>query len=162
MNCTNCSAETSNPKFCSSSCSAKYNNHLKPKRKLQVKLCSRCSKKIDRRSHLEKSTLCGQCRFNDNLRDKTLADYYKLNSIRDKHPSWRHAHIRGLNRNWNKDLIKLPCANCKYDKHVELAHIKPISSFPSYTKICIINDKSNVIQLCRNCHWEFDHGLLKL
>ena len=49
------------------------------------------------------------------------------------------------------------CEQCGYDKHVEVCHIKPIQSFPSQTAIDIINDISNLIVLCPNCHWEFDN-----
>lgn len=162
MKCKQCSIETINPSFCSRSCSASYSNHYRPKRKLTTRYCTICAKKIDRRVHTDSSRLCGTCQKNQNLFDKTLAEYYVLDSIRDKHPSWRHAHIRGLNRSWNKDLIKLPCASCGYLKHVELAHRIAISSFPNDTKLSVVNAKSNVIQLCRNCHWEFDHGYLKI
>lgn len=162
MNCTNCKLETTNPKFCSRSCNAKYHNTRVPKRKLMVKLCTKCNSKIDRRSYLEQSKLCGQCRYAENIKNRTLAEYYSLGSIKNKHPSWRNAHIRVLNRSWNRDLTKLPCAICKYSKHVELAHIKSITSFTIDTKLSIVNSKSNVIQLCRNCHWELDHNMLDI
>ncbi|NDG25698.1 MAG: HNH endonuclease [Proteobacteria bacterium] len=46
---------------------------------------------------------------------------------------------------------------CIYDKHFEVAHIKPISEFSKDTLITIVNDPSNLIPLCPNCHWEFDN-----
>ena len=54
-------------------------------------------------------------------------------------------------------MTKLACACCGYDKHVELAHIKPVSSFDVNTLISVVNSEENVIQLCPNCHWEFDN-----
>ena len=54
------------------------------------------------------------------------------------------------------------CSNCGYDKHVEIAHIKAVSDFSEEILVTIINDPSNLIALCPNCHWEFDNGLLKL
>ena len=51
----------------------------------------------------------------------------------------------------------MPCAKCGYDKHVELAHIKPISKFGDESKLSDVNSENNVIQLCPNCHWEFDN-----
>ena len=59
---------------------------------------------------------------------------------------------------WNKILTGLPCAVCGYDKHVELAHIKAVSEFNVSDKLSDINNERNIIQLCRNCHWEFDNG----
>jgi len=50
------------------------------------------------------------------------------------------------------------CQFCGYSKHVEIAHIKPISSFPDDTPLSIINATDNILPLCPNCHWEFDHG----
>lgn len=41
MICLNCQVATSNPKFCSNSCSASYNNKAKPKRKPEGK-CVHC------------------------------------------------------------------------------------------------------------------------
>ena len=49
------------------------------------------------------------------------------------------------------------CAHCGYDKHVEIAHVKPVSSFPQTALLLEINSRSNLLHLCPNCHWEFDH-----
>lgn len=54
------------------------------------------------------------------------------------------------------------CKNCGYSKHTEVCHIKPISSFPLSTPISVVNDPNNLVRLCPNCHWEFDHGGLQL
>ena len=54
------------------------------------------------------------------------------------------------------------CAICGYDKHVEVAHIKPVSGFSDEATMREINSFSNLIGLCPNHHWEFDNGLLKL
>ena len=53
--------------------------------------------------------------------------------------------------------FKQQCELCCYDKHVEVCHIKPIGSFDGNTKISKINSYNNLILLCPNCHWEFDH-----
>jgi hypothetical protein len=39
-NCLNCNSETTNPSFCSLSCSASYNNSLSPKRKRKPVICN--------------------------------------------------------------------------------------------------------------------------
>ena len=46
--------------------------------------------------------------------------------------------------------------------HVELCHIKAVSSFPPETLLKTVNSKMNVIQLCRNCHWELDNKYFKV
>src|SRR5690606_31664279 len=97
-----------------------------------------------------------------NLLNKSLKEYWSKKSLEKLHSSSKNAHIRGLARTYLKHLTKKPCANCGYNKHVELCHIKPIRSFDENSKICEVNSVNNVIQLCRNCHWEFDHDFLDL
>lgn len=160
--CYHCQIETSNPKYCSRSCAAKENNKVS-KRKI-TRHCTKCKCLV--RNY--RSTLC-ETHFqehkkyeSDYIRNLTIADYCNRKSLINLHKSSQFAHIRGLNRSWNKDLTKLPCFNCGYSKHVELAHIKAISSFSVDTKLSEVNSKDNVVQLCPNCHWEFDNGLLNL
>lgn len=52
------------------------------------------------------------------------------------------------------------CSVCSYVNHVEVCHIKSVSSFKDSASISEINDLSNLVYLCPNHHWEFDHGLL--
>jgi hypothetical protein len=54
-------------------------------------------------------------------------------------------------------IMQKGCVKCGYNKHVEVCHIKPISSFDISTMLSVVNDVSNLIVLCPNCHWEFDH-----
>jgi len=100
--------------------------------------------------------------YKDSHRFTEVGEYRNKLSVKDKHPSWANAHIRGFARSWLKHLTVLPCKNCGYSKHVELCHIKPVASYPDTATLSEINDESNVIQLCRNCHWEFDNNLLAL
>lgn len=51
---------------------------------------------------------------------------------------------------------------CNYSLHVELAHIKTVSDFAVTSTLGEVNDPSNLLVLCRNCHWEYDHGYLKI
>lgn len=154
-NCDHCGKETNNPRFCSRTCSAKVTNVESPKR-ATTKICSKCTQKVKSHRH----TLCSEHfeiwkeRFRQ---ESTIGEYRSTDSVKGKHPSWVHSHIRGFARSWLKHLTKQPCAFCGYDKHVELAHIKPVSEFSDDAKIGQVNAESNVIQLCRNCHWEFDH-----
>ena len=46
---------------------------------------------------------------------------------------------------------------CDYNKYIEVAHKIPVSKFGLDTKISVINNIDNLIGLCRNHHWEFDH-----
>lgn len=160
--CFCCGNETTNNKFCSRSCAAKINNKTPKRTKIQ-RFCS-CGKPTKNSNTI----LCEQhyqkmmMNRTEYIMNLTLADYTKRDCIKNLHPSSRFAHIRGLNRSWNKDLTLLPCFICGYSKHVELAHIKPISSFSEQSLLKDINSKNNVVQLCPNCHWEFDNGLVSL
>jgi len=155
MNCNHCGNKTNNPKFCSKSCAAIYNNKLFPKR-ATTRLCTKCDNTVKSCRH----SLCNdhwieyQQKFS---KEKTIGDYRNKLSVRGKHPSWLHSHIRLFAKSWNKDLLKLPCAHCGYSKHVELCHIKAISLFSDDTILEIVNNKDNLIQLCPNCHWEYDN-----
>jgi len=162
MTCLNCGKYTFNPKFCSRSCSATYNNRKFPKRKLD-RLCNKegCNEPVKSYRH----RLC-RAHHDEHKRSKykelTLGEYRTKLSVKGKHPSWVNSHVRNFARSWNKELRELPCANCGYDKHVELCHRKAVTSFSDDTTLSVVNDRNNIIQLCRNCHWEFDNGLLFL
>ena len=60
-----------------------------------------------------------------------------------------------------KDAPKV-CAVCGYDAHVEVAHKIPIADFEDNVRLNTINHIDNLVLLCPNHHWEFDHGNLKL
>lgn len=144
-------------KFCSRSCANSYTNRLSPKRKMTRKCSvSGCDKPAER----TKIRRCVDHKFGrEGTERKTLGEYRNLLSVQGKHPSWVNAHIRVLNRSWNKHLTELPCASCGYSKHVELAHRKAIATYPDTATLGEVNHPDNVVQLCPNCHWEFDNGL---
>lgn len=160
MNCTNCGCETSNPKFCSRTCAATYTNRVSPKRPKEG-CCKDCGIAV-----ITKRCRCDQCRAKHDPtqinRNRTIGEFRAKVALKGKHPSWMHAYVRGMCRTWNRSLSMKPCAHCSYSKHVELAHIKALNEFPDETLLSEVNDPSNVIQLCPNCHWEFDHELLTL
>ena len=161
--CTNCQKETKNPKYCSRSCSATMSNRISPKRAAKPRQCSVCNLLFSPKKGEHRRTYCYECpSHKERLYELTLEDYQNKLSLRGKHKSWINAHVRLLNRSWNKDLIKSPCKNCHYSKHIELCHIKPITSFPKNAKIIEINSPNNIVPLCRNCHWELDNGYLDL
>jgi len=50
------------------------------------------------------------------------------------------------------------CAVCGYDTHYAMCHIRPINDFlPTDT---VVSELCNLVALCPNHHWEFDHGKL--
>jgi 5-methylcytosine-specific restriction endonuclease McrA len=150
MECVTCGKNHNNPKFCSRSCAAKWTNkHYPKKQKIRFnKNCELCNKEIDYRSKR-----CINC--SGFLGDMTLKEaIYKKH-----HKSSAFALVRTRARVVAKKLGFTKCIKCGYDKHVEVAHIKPISSFSEEVMISVINSKENIMPLCPNCHWEYDHNL---
>ena len=154
--CGNCGKETNNPKYCSSRCAAIKTNQIYPKRKTK-KVCLVCSKPVSswRKSRCDYHT---EEYKRNKYQQLTLGEYRNKLSVLGKHPSWVHAHIRNFARSWLKDMRQAPCEECGYTKHVELAHIKDVSSFPDSALLSEVNSRENVRSLCPNCHWEFDHN----
>lgn len=111
--------------------------------------CKRCKSLIKRRN-----IFCKNC-----LQDGLLGDLSLREAIYTKHhKSSAYALVRTRAR---KICPISPCKKCGYTKHTEVCHIKPIGDFDLDTKLSTINDLSNLIRLCPNCHWEFDHFELK-
>ncbi len=150
--CLNCGKETHNPKFCSLKCSATYTNKFYQKRKAKPQFCKYCGKPLVGK----RQTVCDEC--NPNIVDwmgRTVGDIQRSAKYQVS------AHLRTIARSvYEKADLPRVCANCGYDKHVEICHIKPINSFPDDTPVAVINDLANLVALCPNCHWELDHGLL--
>lgn len=135
--------------YCSRSCAAIRTNKLMPKRK-KTKKCEHCNEFI-----LSNRKKCKKCIKNNpkKLENKTLKDciYSK------HHRSSAFSLIRSMARSVAKQNGWKSCNKCGYDKHIEIAHIKPISSFSDNTLISTINNITNLIPLCPNCHWEHDN-----
>ncbi len=151
--CLNCGKLTMNPKFCCSSCSATYTNKAYQKRKPKPRLCKHCGEPISGRR-----TTCVECNPNlMNWMGRTLGE------LQHRAKYQVSAHLRTIARNvYDKAALPRTCANCGYDKHVEICHVRAINSFPDDTPIATINDLMNLVALCPNCHWELDHGLLQI
>ena len=121
--------------------------------------CSDCGNEID-----YESKRCVPC--NAKFRglslqtETTIGEYRQKMSVKGRHPSWLHAHVRGMARHQHKKLCVSGCMNCGYSKHVEICHIIALADWPDETLICAVNASENILILCRNCHWELDHDLL--
>lgn len=156
--CKHCRKPISNPKFCSRSCSASYNNIRMPKRE-RNKICKECDTRI-----LSNYTYCSQCWKKKQAHfwySKTSKLTYK--DVAGKRSYQKHSRIREWARKtYVKFNLPLYCANCKYDKHHHVCHIRAIRDFPETATISEINAISNLIALCPNCHWEMDNGFLDI
>lgn len=137
--------------YCSRSCAAKINNKINPKRKPEGS-CFSCEQPTNKRRKYCAS--CFEVYFRNDYQKILLKDFLCEGKTR----AAIYARIRESARR-QYIFPNSSCVRCKYAIHVECCHIKPISSFPSTTTIAEINHESNIIILCRNCHWELDHGL---
>ena len=160
-------------KFCSGSCAAIYNNLSVDRRRgplpsneVPTKLCKNCGEsfslsKIKNGSFSYNKLFCEKCArlaansFNsltkEELFNKRLNYQSARSSIRDN-----------AQKTFQKLAPSQTCKVCGYDKHVEVCHILPVSSFPPTALISEINAIENLVGLCPNHHWEFDEGLLKI
>jgi hypothetical protein len=160
VSCLECGVDTTNPKFCSSSCAATYSNSRRPPKGKKY-FCD-CGELIGIGWKFKRYKHCKKCvdEISHNYRDWTkitLKDLFlKLNRYQ------AHARIRSLARAIVRKKGKQVCASCSYNKHVEVCHIVPIKNFDETISIAKINEENNLICLCPNCHWEFDHGLLDI
>jgi 5-methylcytosine-specific restriction endonuclease McrA len=142
-------------KFCSCSCAAKYNNPRKPVRRQKV-VCPKCDKKIS-----NNATMCQACRNEMAAQQSGAATKGDIKRLRKGYQSYRnrirqHA-VRGKGLQGPRK-----CFRCGYHHYVEVAHKKAVASFPASSTLSEINHPSNLVFLCPNCHWEFDHGMFVL
>lgn len=169
--CLNCGDELTNRwqlKFCSRSCAATYNNKRRPKevtdkiieargQKRNLCLCP-CGK--------PKSFAALVCKDCDLERRMQISSSNTIGSRENRKngPSNRYQLIR---QNAQRVLrIKSDrerkCQCCGFSHHVHVCHKKGIDTFPKDTLLSEVNALDNLVYLCPNCHWMFDHGLLDL
>ena len=141
--CLVCGKDTKR-QYCSVACS----NRDKPRRVRKTK-CYSCSALI--RSGYKYCTKCfDKARISLANKTKGELQYGKKNNA-NCYSAINH-HARYLY--WSRGK---PCTACGYKKHVQVCHVKAIRAFPDSALISEINDFNNIILLCPNCHWEFDH-----
>ncbi len=151
--CPVCGRKTRNAKFCSRSCSAKLNNVLTPKRRPGGKCCI-CQKPI-----AKSDRYCGEHKPKHYRQRREPLQAF-LSAVPQK--NWRDANVRRDARQTYLAARPYRCVNCGYSKRIDVCHRRPLASFPQETPLEVVNALDNLVGLCPNCHWEFDHGLLQL
>ena len=137
--------------FCNRSCSAKYNN--KKRKKAPQNYCE-CGAKIQKRS-----TRCSSCNYEHLKKSLSGDDSETLGEIYSRYPNDRHrasnvyALINGRARTRHRKADD--CDNCNWGYNLVWHHVTPMSEFPMTATIAEINDRSNLMCLCRNCHAYF-------
>lgn len=149
-------------RYCSKACS----NKTCKRRKKKEKKCEyiNCNNVVEFYRH----AFCRQCKdlgrqyFRISggklLSETTIKEYCDFK----KGGANRFDNIRHRARNMFENIENEKCAKCSWSHHVEVCHIKPISSFPENTFVSEVNKRENLVLLCPNCHWMFDNNLLKL
>ena len=142
-------AETKRRSFCSHACSAIYNNIKRGKNAEVRKERRKIKRQLIRKLKLPKF---------DYLLEKTKQEVFSNTKWQSARSTIRK-HAAFVFSGNKKDYC---CEVCKYDKHVEICHIKAVKDFDKNAKIKEINAIENLVGLCPNHHWEFDNGLLEL
>ena len=139
--------------FCNRSCSASFNNKITKRKSQRIYKCKFCDTQISigRR-------VCNPC-LEDKIRRTGQTTLQTL--LERRQDSCKYSPVREHARNLCRRLPKV-CSNCGYDKHVEVAHLRPVKAFNLESTIKEINDLNNLCLLCPNCHWEFDNGILSI
>jgi hypothetical protein len=125
--------------FCNQSCSAIFNNG-----KRGEKIPKEDKPKTEKFSYLN---------------GVTKKEYFDIKGVYHKFRAVIRKHAQYVYEKNNGNRI---CKICGYDKHIQVCHIKSVSSFNDNDLITKINSKDNLIGLCPNHHWEYDNGLLNL
>lgn len=134
--------------YCSRSCAATVNNVRYPKR-TKTHRCRKCNAAIPRNWKV-----CIDCRPQPVL-DQTLG------AIRGRAKYQISSQIRNNARIVLRNSgTPAECRVCGYAVHVEVSHIRAISTYPPETPARQINDLSNLEYLCPSHHWEHENGLL--
>ena len=150
-------------KFCNKTCAARYNNmHTKRAhvvRKIAVRMCRKCRHLFEPHrlatGVLSKTQTCDYCIVR--LRKMTKGELFKRRS------TWQSARtaIQQDARIVYLDSGKaLQCCKCGYKQHVDIAHIKAVAEFGDLVTVEEINAITNLLALCPNHHWEYDHSVI--
>lgn len=140
MHCINCNFETSNPKFCSRSCSASFNNKKYPKRSPE-NFCKICNSSIS-----TARTYCDLCWHSP------ARSIHKVESWLSG--EWRGGTDYGLSqviRKYLLDKSNYSCSKCGFNTNhpddgrtiLEINHINGDG---------LDHSPSNIEVLCPNCH----------
>ena len=166
MNCITCQKSTSNPKFCSRSCAAIFNNKKFPKRKIfhftKEVICIKCQSIFivhkEKWGTFQSRKYCTDCSPYFPRQDWTTATKATFVGLV---PYQVHSKIRQYARKaYQQSNLPKQCFVCGYSLHYEVCHKQSISSFSSSILVSEINSLTNLVALCPTHHWELDAGLL--
>jgi len=106
------------------------------------------------------SQKCSLCISEDSLNKTKIEMEYS--NIGNRASRWSRIREHARKVAAESGILQKPCAKCGFADHVEICHIKSISDFLDTDPVREINSVTNLVQLCPNCHWLFDHGKINL
>lgn len=139
MKCIECSNKTSNPKFCSRSCAATYNNKKSPKRSMEGR-CKKCQTSIS-----SGRTYCKECWYGEDRHNK-VGEW-----LSGKFSGGTDYGLSETIRNYLLKINKYRCSSCGFNKThpsdgktiLEINHINGDGTDHRF---------KNLEVLCPNCH----------
>jgi hypothetical protein len=159
-------------KFCSHACASMFHNLKRrvPDRRVFTMQCQMCKQssliEVACPADARRRKYCDKCRslrfasrIANPLSQRTKGELF---SARRSWQSARSAIRRHAYSTYAQSGKPFKCVVCQYDKHVEICHLRSVSSFENSELIATINFPDNLVALCPNHHWEFDHHLLHL
>ena len=184
-------SETTKKIFCNHTCAAIYNNSTRTDGKFGPEsILSKCNDDIFIKAYNNSSNYkqlglhIGYSYVNSEIRKKikeridalgleqyeiiidrldiTQTTKGELINKRSNWQSWRSTIQKNARDTYNKSNKPKHCVICGYDKTYDVAHIKAVSDFDDDVLVSEINNIDNLISLCPNHHWEFDHGQLNI
>ena len=150
--CTSYTTKRVDSSYCSVKCAVTERNKLTKVVKIS-KNCEDCGN-----PHARNSEYCSQiCKSTAEMKRTTIGEASRYT----EQNRYRAVRDKGVNfyKYFGKSSV---CENCDYDKHTEHCHIKAIKDFNENDSVWDCNQPSNMIFLCRNCHWELDYGDLTI
>jgi len=167
--CENCNITYTASHFRQRFCSKKCSNSKVKRRTKKISYCfvegcnneveyhfnKFCRSCIDNKAHWARNSDTGKL-----LKDQTIAEAtHKRAGGANAYDNMRFAARKSL-----KAIIDAGtgCTNCGWAHHVHVCHIKAIKDYSKETLVSEVNDPSNLVLLCPNCHWLFDNEKLVL
>jgi uncharacterized protein YjcR len=122
--------------------------------------CKYCSTLFDIVKKRDARTICPTCKLEPKT---TLQDTLTFGELKKKckniRSEWAKRIVMWARYNYIVSKRPLCCESCKYNKYVEICHLKGVAMFTDDTLIKDINHIDNLAALCPNCHWELDKGI---
>lgn len=138
-------SEAKRKKYCNHSCAASANNRAFPKREPRPRFCKRCGSQVFLKAR-------GYRRHCETCRAEIVAAGLSRKTVAEVKRAVLYEHARSVMRSEPKQ-----CEACGYSKHVDVCHVRAVRLFPPETRLAVVNARSNLRHLCKNCHWELDH-----